>query len=81
MALGLSVKTSREFMLSIYGQKLNVVSLFLLRFPLLLLKSKLFFAHFSVKCSASKQVEDTFFFDINFAEIRGIILSVGFTCD
>ncbi len=43
MALGLSVKTSREFMLSIYGQKLNVVSLFLLRFPLLLLKSKLFF--------------------------------------
>lgn len=37
MALELSVKTSREFMSSIYGQKLPFVSLFLLRFPHLLL--------------------------------------------
>lgn len=41
MALGLSVKTSREFMSSIYGQKLNFVSLVFQRFPLLLLKRPL----------------------------------------
>lgn len=80
MALGLSVKTSREFMLNIYGQKLHFVSLFLLRFPLLLLKT-IVFAHFFVACFVSKQVEETFFFDINFAEIPEIILPFWFLCN
>lgn len=75
MALGLSVKTSGEFMVSIYGQKRHFVSQFLLRFPQLLLKSKLFLPHFSVERFVGKQVEETFFSDINFAEITEIILS------
>lgn len=75
--LGLSVKTSREFMLSICVEKLNLVLLFLQRFPLLLLKRQLFL---NILCEVfvSKQSRwNVFLLRIHFVEITEIIIVVG----